>query len=109
MEQTTEIEVKPVNKDKIRTFIRVTLYLAAITALEFAIAFTVPHAYKWVRIVVFIVLTIFKAYYIVSEFMHLGHEKRSLKMSVVLPMLFIVFLIFILLFQADAIYEVLNS
>ena len=42
-------------------------------------------------IVVFIALTIVKAYYIVSEFMHLGHEKKSLKMSIVLPMLFVVF------------------
>jgi len=108
MEQSQEIQVKPVNKDKVKLFVKVTLYLAAITALEFAIAFTVPHEFKWVRIIVFIVLTIFKAYYIVSEFMHLGHEKRSLKMSVVLPMLFIVFLIFILLFQAQAIADVLN-
>ena len=108
MEQSSQIEVKPVNKSKVNTFIRVTLYLAAITALEFAIAFTVPHDYKWIRIVVFVVLTIFKAYYIVSEFMHLGHEKRSLKMSIVLPLLFIIFLIFIMLFQASAIYEVLN-
>ncbi len=108
MEQTTNVEVKPVNKEKVKTFLRVTLYLAAITALEFAIAFTVPHEYKWVRIVVFIVLTIFKAYYIVSEFMHLGHERRSLKMSIVLPMLFVVFLIFVLLFQASAVYNLLN-
>ena len=108
MEQSSQIEVKPVNKSKVNTFIKVTLYLAAITALEFAIAFTVPHDYKWIRIVVFVVLTIFKAYYIVSEFMHLGHEKRSLKMSIVLPLLFIIFLIFIMLFQASAIYEVLN-
>lgn len=108
MEETTHIDVKPVNKDKIKLFLRVTLYLAAITAFEFAIAFTVPHEYKWVRIIVFIALTIVKAYYIVSEFMHLGHEKRSLKMSIVLPLLFVVFLIFILLFQAQAIYDVLQ-
>ena len=40
-----------------------------------------------------------------SEFMHLGHERGSLKMSVLLPLLFVVFLLFILLFQADAIYQ----
>lgn len=106
-QQTPQVEVQPVNKAKVKNFIKVMLYLAAITAVEFAIAFTVPHDQKWVRIIVFIALTIVKAYYIVAEFMHLGHEKKSLKMSIVLPMLFVVFLIFILIYQGGAIYEVL--
>ena len=108
MEQTTQVEVKPVNKDKVKLFVRVTLYLFVITLFEFAIAFTVPHEYKWLRIVVFIALTIVKAYYIIAEFMHLGHEKKSLKMSILLPILFIVFLLFILLFQANALLAVLG-
>lgn len=108
MEENTQVEVKPLNKEKVKNFLRVMWILAAITAIEFAIAFTIPHEYKWGRIIVFIVLTIFKAYYIVSEFMHLGHEKRSLKMSIVLPMLFVVFLLAILIKQADAIFKVLN-
>ena len=61
-----------------------------------------------VRVVVFIALTIVKAYYIVSEFMHLGHEKKSLKMSIVLPMLFVVFFIFIMIYQGGAIFEALQ-
>jgi|TARA_B100001113_G_C20841557_1_gene505569 cytochrome c oxidase subunit IV len=105
MQRNTPIDVKPINKDKIKMFLQVTLYLFVITVFEFAIAFTVPHEYKWVRIFIFIALTIVKAYYIMSEFMHLGHEKGSLKMSVLLPLLFVVFLLFILLFQADAIYQ----
>ena len=100
-----QVEVQPLNKDKVKNFMKVMWYLAAITALEFAIAFTIPHEYKWGRNVVFIVLTIVKAYYIVAEFMHLGHEKRSLKMSIVLPMLFVVFLLFILIFQGQAVYD----
>lgn len=106
-QETPHVEVQPVNKAKVRHFIKVMLYLAVITAFEFAIAFTVPHDYKWLRIVIFIVLTIVKAYYIVAEFMHLGHEKKSLKMSIVLPMLFVVFLVFILIYQGDAILKVL--
>ena len=106
--QTPQIEVQPVNKEKVRNFIKVMLYLGAITVLEFAIAFTVPHDYKWIRIIVFIALTIVKAYYIVAEFMHLGHEKKSLKMSIVLPMLFVVFLIFIMIFQGSAIYDAIH-
>jgi len=57
---------------------------------------------------VFIILTIVKAFYIVAEFMHLGHEKKSLKLSILLPIIFIVFLIFILMYQGAAILEVLQ-
>jgi len=103
-----QVEVQPLDKAKVRHFVKVMLYLGAITVLEFAIAFTVPHDQKWLRIVVFVALTIVKAYYIVSEFMHLGHEKKSLKMSIVLPMLLVVFLLFILIYQGGAIYEVLH-
>jgi len=104
-----QVEVKPVNKSKVKNFLKVMWYLAAITAFEFAIAFTVPHEYKYVRVIVFIALTIVKAYYIVAEFMHLGHEKKSLKMSIVLPMLFVIFLLFILIFQGSAVYNALYS
>lgn len=106
-QQTPQVEVQPVNKAKVKNFIKVMFYLAAITAFEFLIAFTVPSEYKWTRIIVFIALTILKAYYIVAEFMHLGHEKKSLKMSIVLPMLFVVFLIFIMIYQGDAILKAL--
>ncbi len=108
-QQTPQIEVPPVNKAKVKHFIKIMIYLAVITAFEFAIAFTVPHDQKWLRIVVFIALTIVKAYYIVSEFMHLGHEKRSLKMSVVLPMLFVVFFIFIMIYEGGAIFDTLHK
>ena len=106
--QTPQIEVQPVDKAKVRNFIKVMLYLGAITIFEFAIAFTVPHEYKWLRIVIFVALTIVKAYYIVAEFMHLGHEKKSLKMSIVLPMLFVVFLLAILIFQGSTIYDAIH-
>ena len=34
---------------------------------------------------VFIILTIIKAAYIVMQFMHLGHETRGLKLTILLP------------------------
>ena len=107
-QQTPQIEVQPVDKAKVKNFIKVMLYLAAITVVEFGIAFTVPHDQKWLRIIVFVTLTIVKAYYIVAEFMHLGHEKKSLKMSIVLPMILVVFFIFIMIYQGGAILEVLS-
>lgn len=108
-EETKPIEVKPINKSKVRTFLRVTVILALVTAFEYLIAFTVPHDYKLVRVTIFVLLTIVKAFYIVWEFMHLGHEKKSLKMSVVLPMMFVVFFIFIMIYQGDAVFDLLTG
>lgn len=65
--------------------------LLAITIFEVGIAFTsIPHD---ILIVVFIVLTIVKAYYIIAFFMHLKHERASLKFSILLPFLLILYLI----------------
>ncbi len=50
----------------------------------------------------FILLTLLKAYYIVMTFMHLGDEKKSLKLSIIAPMFVLVpYLLFILLVEAS--------
>jgi caa(3)-type oxidase subunit IV len=107
-QETNEIVVKPVNKSKVKTFLRVTLILFVVTVIEYIIAFTVPHDLKWLRIVLFISLTIVKAFYIVYEFMHLGHENKPLKMSIILPLAFVVFLIFIMIYQGGALLSLLE-
>ena len=67
--------------------------LLFITIFEVGIAFTsIPHN---ILIIIFIVLTIVKAYYIVAFFMHLKHERSPLKYSIVLPFVLIVYLIWI--------------
>lgn len=59
---------------------------------------------------VFYILTIFKAYYIVWAFMHMEGEKASLRWSVVAPVIFlVVYLLFILLIEADYIFEVFRD
>lgn len=46
----------------------------------------------------FIILTVVKAFYIVMEFMHLGHEKKSLRMYIIVPyLIFIAYMTFLLL------------
>ena len=106
-QEKNEITVAPANKSKVKLFLRVTVILAVVTGIEYLITFTVPHEMKSLRIAVFVALTIVKAFYIVSEFMHLGHEKKSLKMSIVLPMAFVVFFIFIMIYQGGALYNLL--
>ncbi|MEM6734781.1 MAG: cytochrome C oxidase subunit IV family protein [Bacteroidota bacterium] len=106
-QQTSQIQVKPADKKKIQKIWRVAGILSGITAIEFIIAFTIGAGTA--KTFLFIALTIWKAFYIVSEFMHLGHEKKSLKMSILLPLLFVIFLIFIMIYQGSAIYDLLNG
>lgn len=59
---------------------------------------------------IFIILTVYKAYYIVWAFMHMEGEKSSMKWSVVAPLIFLIlYLVFILLVEADYIYEVFKN
>ncbi len=59
---------------------------------------------------IFIILTIFKAYYIIWAFMHMEGEKSSLRWTVVAPVIFLVaYLLFILLVEADYIFEVFKD
>ena len=105
--QASQIQVQPADKKKIQKIWRVAAILGGITAIEFVIAFTIGAGSA--KTFLFIALTIWKAFYIVSEFMHLGHEKKSLKMSILLPTLFIIFLIFIMMYQGSAIYDAVNG
>ncbi|MEC8610697.1 MAG: cytochrome C oxidase subunit IV family protein [Bacteroidota bacterium] len=57
---------------------------------------------------VFIILTIIKAAYIVMEFMHLGHEVKGLKWTILLPAVVLIpYLLFILLVEGNYIFGTL--
>ena len=74
--------------------------LLGITALEFLIAFMIDaDQYKWTKVGIFIILTIVKAYFIVAIFMHLGSEVKALIWTVVLPCIFVVWLVVALIVE----------
>jgi cytochrome c oxidase subunit IV len=59
---------------------------------------------------IFIILTLYKAYYIVWAFMHMEGEKSSLKWAVVATVIFLVlYLTFILLVEGNYVYEVFKN
>ena len=59
---------------------------------------------------IFIIMTIIKAYYIAWDFMHIRDERGSLKGAIVLPLIILIpYLIFILILEADYIFEVMNN
>lgn len=78
--------------------------LAVVTLIEYAIAFTVGYEWLAAKNFAFIALTIVKAFYIVAEFMHLKHEVKVLIWSVLLPCLFVVWLIIALLVEGDYVF-----
>ena len=92
MEQaTSNFVVQPAQKSVIMGIWKIALFMFLITAVEYVFAFFMDAG--TLRSVIFIGLTIWKAFFIVSEFMHLGHEVKGLMYSIILPMIFIVWLI----------------
>ena len=103
MEQEAKgLEIAPPNKAKIKRIWTVTAILAGWTAVEFIVAFNLDAGFF--KTSIFVVLTIIKAFYIVGEFMHLKHEVKSLIWTILLPCLFVVWLIGALLIQGSDIF-----
>ena len=105
-EETTHITVQPVDKAKVRKIWKTAGILAIITALEFLIAFTVPLEMTEIRVTVFVLMTIVKAAYIVGEFMHLRYEVKVLIWSILIPLIFVVWMLVAFIYEGDAIYQV---
>lgn len=80
--------------------------LLGITALEFIIALAIPSYIMphLIKVGIYIILTIAKAFYIVAEFMHLKHEVKFLGMCIVLPMIFIAWLLLAMVMEGGALY-----
>ena len=93
---------QPADKSKIRHILKVALYLFIVTLLEFLVAFTLPSG--TLKTAIFVVMTIVKAFYIVSEFMHLGHEVKGLRWSIIYPMILVVWLMVALLVEGSYIH-----
>ena len=96
-----------------KKILKVTLILSLITAVEVGAGIIWPKSdhdgttlwtsIKWA----YILLTIIKAAYIVMIFMHLGDERKGLKMFILVPyVLFIVYLIWLVLLEAIATHAV---
>ena len=105
MEQVVAVEVKPVNKKKVKKLWKIALILGIITAIEFVMAFTLPRGA--LLYAGFIGLTLVKAFYIVSEFMHLKYEVKALIWSILLPIIFVIWLIVALLAEGGSIFKAL--
>lgn len=95
----------------------VLVFLTIVTAVEVALGITKPavlteNTFLAMKLLnwIFIILTLVKAYYITWDFMHMRDEKSSLRRSVVwTPIFLVAYLLFILLFEADYIYNIFKT
>jgi caa(3)-type oxidase subunit IV len=78
--------------------------LLGITAIEFFIALVlIPRGVFGQNIanVIYIGLTLLKAFYIVAYFMHLKFEKLGLIYAIIVPLVFIIFFIIWMLYEGN--------
>ena len=103
-------------KSNVQKICGVLIFLSIVTAVEVVLGILKPVSlmapFLGMKILnwIFIILTIVKAYYIAWDFMHIRDEKGSFKGSIVLPLLILIpYLAFILIVEADYIYEVMSN
>lgn len=91
--------------------------LSLITIVEVILGIYKPHSLLFTNVLgmnllnwIFIILTVAKAYGIMWAFMHLEGEVSALRWSIVGPLVFlIIYLVFILLVEADYVFEVFRD
>lgn len=94
----------------------VLIVLSIVTAVEVALGIIKPEwsmgKFLGMKILnwIFIILTIFKAYYITWDFMHMRDETKGLRRMVVWTTIFlIIYLMFILLQEGGYVFDVYDN
>jgi cytochrome c oxidase subunit IV len=100
-EETSTVKVLPPDREKIKKLWTVAGILLLITVIEFIIAFTIDAG--TLKTTTFILLTIVKAGYIVGEFMHLRYEVKVLFWSILIPMVFIIWMLVAFVYEGMSI------
>jgi cytochrome c oxidase subunit 4 len=103
----------PGGDETIKRIIKTTIILSVITLIElgFGLAMYAWHMGDGLRLFikgVIVILSLAKAFYIVSVFMHLGDEVRNLIMTIVVPLLLFVWFIAAFLWDGNS-WKVLRN
>ncbi len=104
-ENNPQVTVLPPDTARIKKLWTVAAILGVITLIEFGVAFGVPHEMKDMRVWIFIVMTIVKAAYIVGEFMHLRHEAKVLMWVILIPMIFVIWMLVVFVYEGMEIFK----
>jgi hypothetical protein len=88
---------------------RVTVILTIVTIVEVGMAlfyfYYLNHHGKSLLNLLFILLSVWKAYFIIGEFMHLRYEKRAFMMSLGVPLVFLIWAIIAFAWEGLAWYD----
>jgi hypothetical protein len=102
----------------VKRIIRTTVILSVITLIELALGFGIyflhknpDHSHALVLFIkgVIVILSLAKAFYIVSVFMHLGDEIRNLIMTIVVPLMSFIWFIAASLYEGDSWLNMKNT
>lgn len=77
--------------------------LLGLTVVDLAFYFYIPSGMT--RNVIFILLGIIKAYFIVGTFMHMKHEKTAIMLMIIVPVIFIMALITAALYEGNYLFN----
>jgi caa(3)-type oxidase subunit IV len=101
-ENKSTLVVEKRDEQKIKKIWKTAFILLAITVVEFIMAFTMDRGL--LLYFLFIALTVWKAKYIMMEFMHLGDEVKPLFYSIIVPLIFLVWLVIALVKEGSDIF-----
>jgi len=101
-ENKSTLVVEKRDEQKIKKIWKTAFILLAITVVEFIMAFTLDRGI--ILYFLFIGLTVWKAKYIMMEFMHLGDEVKPLFYSIIVPLIFLLWLVIALVKEGSDIF-----
>ncbi|MEN3041271.1 MAG: cytochrome C oxidase subunit IV family protein [Bacteroidia bacterium] len=79
------------------------IILFIITVLEFVVAFTVPKS--GARVLIFVLMTLAKAFYITAYFMHMKYERMSMALIIISPILLLMALFVALWYEGAKLFQ----
>lgn len=101
MEHTEHIEHTDAPKDMKSKIWRTFWILLAFTVIDIVLYFMLLTTHSMWKNAIFIVLGVVKAYYIVGIFMHMTFERKTLKYTIILPMIFVIFFIALMIIEGN--------
>lgn len=101
MEHTEHLEHTETPADMKSQIWKTFWILLGLTVVDIALYFLLLSYHSMLKNALFIILGIVKAWYIVGVFMHMKFERKMLMYTIVLPMIFVVFLVILMLIEGD--------
>jgi len=105
-------------KENVKRIIKTLVILSVITIIELALGFSIYYIHKnpdyshgLVLAIkgVIVILSLAKAFYIVSIFMHLGDEIRNMIMTIIVPLLLFIWFIAAFLWDGNSYKNLRNN